>query len=380
MHALIEVNPLLQRERTGIPNYVEHLCRGLLAQAPPGDRFTLWAPDLERDPLPELKRHRFRGRRLFPRAVLERLWELEPVEAIPGDVDLYHLPFPGMPAPGRGPRTKVVVSILDLAFARYPETVVDPAYTRMLARWFPAQVDAADRILTISESTKRDLVEILDAPEDRIDVTYPGTDLRPPSHEGLRAAAPVLERLGVPPRYLLSLGTQEPRKNLPSVLRAVHRLRGLLEARGVALCLAGGARWKYREADRLIAELGLEGLVRPLGFVPREVLPALYAGAEGFLYPSFYEGFGLPVLEAMTCGAPVVTSRSSSLPEVAGDAALLVDPHSVDELAGAVERLLTDEGLRARLAAQGRERAARFRWEETARGTLACYRRALGGE
>jgi glycosyltransferase involved in cell wall biosynthesis len=373
MKTLIEVNPLLHHERTGIPNYVHWVTERLLAQAPEED-WTLWAPDLDRDPFPEYPRKRFRGRGLFPRAVLERLWEDSAVGAVPPDVQVYHLPFPAFPAPRRSRDTRLVVTVFDLAFARYPETLLDREYLRYLTRCFPAQVEQADRILAISECTKRDLVEILDVPPERIDVIYLGTDLRAPGPE----VPASLGRLELPPRFLLTVGTREPRKNLPSVLRAVHRLLPKLRERDVYLCLAGGSRWKYQEADRLVEELGLEDRVVSLGFAPRECLPHLYARSLAFLYPSFYEGFGLPVLEAMACGAPVVTSTSSSLPEVAGDAALMVDPHSVDELAHAIERLLDDEALRADLVRRGRERASLFSWDQTALETLAVFRKLAG--
>lgn len=377
MKTLIEVNPLLHHERTGIPNYIYQLCRGLLSR-PDGSEYVLWGPDVDRDPFPEFPHKRFRGRGLFPRSVLEGLWEYSNWEAVPGDVDLYHLPFPVVPAPRRSKRTRVVVTICDIAFARYPETVMDPSYLRHLLKAFPRQVEEADHLLTISEATKRDLVEILDADPNRITVTYLGSDIQAPASEQVDHLWPEMAaRLELPENYILTLGTMEPRKNLGAVLRAYHALEEKLRKADIYLCMAGGARWSYQEAERLAGELGIADRVRSLGYVPREWLPALFARSRMFVYPSFYEGFGLPVLEGMACGAAVVTSSTSSLPEVAGDAALLVNPASVPELAHAMERYLDDEDLRQTMIRRGRERAKLFSWERTVEETRAVYQ-ALG--
>ena len=183
-------------------------------------------------------------------------------------------------------------------------------------------------------------------------------------------------RLGLPNPYLLFVGNLEPRKNLPGLVEAFRRVTGDSEER-LDLVVAGQVAWL---SDGLLRELGAEdlsGRVRMTGYVPPEDLPVLYGGAEAFVFPTFFEGFGLPVLEAMGCGTPVVASDTSSIPEVAGGAAELVDPGSPDSIASGIRNVLGDENRRRNLVHAGLERAAELNWERTARGTLECYRRTL---
>ncbi len=231
------------------------------------------------------------------------------------------------------------------------------------------------RVLVPSASVKDDARIFLRLPPERADVTAEGVDLsfRPAD---AAAVAAVREKYGLPAGYLLSLGTREPGKNRTALFHAMRRL--LDEGRDVHLAVAGQAGWKTDEEQAALDTVGLRGLVRFTGYVAQEDLPALYSGARVFVFPSLYEGFGLPVLEAMACGVPVVTSNVSAMPEVAGDAALLVDPHDDGAIADAVGRLLDDESLTAKLARAGVERASAFTWDECARKTLAAYSAVLG--
>jgi len=178
-------------------------------------------------------------------------------------------------------------------------------------------------------------------------------------------------------RFLLHVGAISPRRNIPRLLEAFARVRAV--APDLTLALAGPVEPPSPPLEPLIARLGLDGAVRLMGYVPTADLPALYSAALAVVYPSLYEGFGLPVVEAMACGAPVVAGNTSSLPEVAGEAALLVDPLDTEALTQAIRSLVESRELRARLSEEGRARAARFRWEETARRTLEVYRMAAGG-
>ena len=181
-------------------------------------------------------------------------------------------------------------------------------------------------------------------------------------------------RYGLPARYLLAVGTLEPRKNLTTLVRAFARLRDRSEIdRAVGLVLAGARGWLDDPIFRTVQSLGLEDAVRFPGFIDDDDLPAVYQGAELVVFPSLYEGFGLPLLEAMACGAPVVASNTSALPEVAGGAAILVDPLDVDGMARAVAGVLGDEALRGRLREDGVARASEFSWETAARRTLDAY-------
>jgi glycosyltransferase involved in cell wall biosynthesis len=190
------------------------------------------------------------------------------------------------------------------------------------------------------------------------------------------AVAPALGRYGVEPPYILYVGSLEKRKNLPRLLQAYARLRQDLP--GWKLVIVGARKWKSAPIFDTLSRLGLEPYVHFTGFVEEDDLPALYNGADLFCFPSLYEGFGLPVLEAMACGTPVVTSSTSSLPEVAGEAALLVDPYDVEAIAAAMRRVLSDPELAQDLRARGLARAAQFTWERTARETIAVYERVLG--
>jgi glycosyltransferase involved in cell wall biosynthesis len=227
----------------------------------------------------------------------------------------------------------------------------------------------------VSEATKADLVEILRVPPSKVVVIHEAVGpefARPQSPEAVDA---VVRRYGLRRPYCLFVGNLEPRKNLPRLIEAFAevRRRAGAEGRSAQLVLAGTRAWLHGGIFRAVEAHGLADAVAFTDYVPRGDLPALYAGATCFVFPSLYEGFGLPVLEAMAAGAPVVAARAGSIPEVAGDAALLVDARVPDEIAAAIEAVLTDGALRARLVARGRARAAQFEWNTVARRTLAVY-------
>jgi glycosyltransferase involved in cell wall biosynthesis len=232
-------------------------------------------------------------------------------------------------------------------------------------------VAAARRVLCVSATTARDLRELLGVPPERIDVTPLGTDLRPAPPAAVDV---VRRRLGLDGPYLLGLGTVEPRKDLPTLVRAFAGVAAELPHR---LVLAGLGGWG---AGALAAEVAAGGVADRIllpGYVPEADKAALLTGADVFAYPSRYEGFGLPVLEAMACGTPVVTTTGGSLPEVAGDAALLVEPGDPDALAAALAKLAGDPSARQAAAARGLARAAAFTWARCAAETVAAYRLAL---
>jgi len=313
------------------------------------------------------------------------------------DSPLYPLvmgyPFPGLARllpfrlPGRQPalfhatnyvaprtgRTPLVVTVHDLALLRFPE-LGTPALRRIVSLSRCA-VAAAQRVIADSESTARDLRELLDVPVARIRVVYPGCSAlgRAPTIDAARDR--VRERFGLTRPYLLHVGTIEPRKNLARLLGAYAQLR----QRGgdvPTLVLAGAPGWGTDGVHRAITALALGDAVRCIGPVADDDLPALYTAAEVFVYPSLYEGFGLPVLEAMACGTPVLTSNVASLPEVAGDAAVLVDPRDEGAIADAMAELLRDRQARDQLRARGAARARGFTWERCARETWTVYEEA----
>lgn len=229
----------------------------------------------------------------------------------------------------------------------------------------PRVARGADRVIAISEAAKRDVVAFLGVPAERVDVTMLGQA----EPDAVAPAADARERLGLPERYVLSVGTRKEHKNLARLVEAAARVPG------IALVLAGNPTVLDGRLRAQAARLGVD--LTLLDFVGAADLEALYRAADAFVLPSLNEGFGLPILEAMRRGVPVATSNVSSLPEVAGDAALLFDPRDPAAIAEALVRLLSDSELRARLAQAGPERAAQFTWRATAEATLASYDRAL---
>ncbi|MGB3903440.1 MAG: glycosyltransferase family 1 protein [Anaerolineae bacterium] len=286
------------------------------------------------------------------------------------EVDLFHATDHLLP---RLARVRSVFTLHDLVFRFYPET------HKLLNRWFltlmmPRFLEAADAVIAVSEWTKKDAIELYGLDEDKVSVIYEGVNprFRPASAERISA---LRHKYGILEKFILSVGTIEPRKNLTSLLEAYHSVRN--GRRDLKLVIVGKKGWLYEGFFRRLRELGLENEVIFPGFVPDEDLPSLYSAADLFVFPSLYEGFGLPVLEAMACGAPVVTSNTSSLPEVAGEAALLIDPRSLQALARAMRDVLGNKTLRDDLRARGPKHAAKFTWETAAHGTLAIYRSLL---
>lgn len=267
-----------------------------------------------------------------------------------------------------GPRT--VVTLHDLGYLHYPAAhrPADRRYLHASTRWSAHQATA---VIADSCATRDDLVAAYGVPRDRIHVIYLGRDeaLTPVADAG--ELARVRAAYGLGERYLLYVGTLQPRKNLARVIAAFARVCDRVELGGVQLVLAGKKGWLYDDLFAAVERLGLRGRVAFPGYIPDADLPALLSGGTAFVFPSLYEGFGIPVLEAGGCGVPVITSNTSSLPEVAGDAALLVDPHDVEAIAEAMYRLVTDEALRAELTRRGLENVKRFSWEKCARETLA---------
>ncbi len=298
------------------------------------------------------------------------VWEQTAFPLLARRADLLHGLVNVLPLAARVPG---VVTVHDLAFVRAPETMprVRRTYLTALCR---ASVARAARVVAVSRQTADDLLRFFGVPAARVAVVPNGVDARfgPASAEESTAFR---RARGLPDRFLLYLGTLEPRKNLERLLTAYARWRADAPAsqRDVKLLLAGGKGWYYTQIFAQVRALGLESAVLFPGFLPAAELPAWYAAALAFVYPSRFEGFGLPVLEAMACGTPVLTSTTPSLLEVAADAALTVPPDDEAALADALRLLVEQDALRAELSRRGRARAARYSWRRTAQETLAVY-------
>jgi glycosyltransferase involved in cell wall biosynthesis len=269
-------------------------------------------------------------------------------------------------------RGSSVITVHDLAFLLYPHFL-----TRDSARYYGVIDRAArraDQIIAVSEATKQDLVRLTGTPPTKITVIYEAADQ---IYFPVREPEPLKQiraKYHLPEQYVLFVGTIEPRKNLPTLIRALHLLITNYKTEA-GLAIVGKPGWLYEDVYQLVKDLGLKDRAHFLGRVPTADLPLLYNASQMLVLPSFYEGFGLPPLEAMACGVPVIVSDTSSMPEVVGDAALRVAPEDTEGFTVAMWRLLTDEALRADMTAKGLKRAQCFSWQRAARETLDVYRK-----
>lgn len=292
-------------------------------------------------------------------------WGL-PRRARSQSVDLVHVT--GFDAPLRKP-CPVVLTVHDLIGVLFPRNL--PLVSRLYwSRWLPRTIRWADRIIVDSQHTQTDLNRLLGIAPDHIEVIPLGVsqDFHPVQDQNELES--VRQRYNLPPEIILYLGTLEPRKGLDTLIAAFSALDAD-DAR--ELVIAGKRGWYTEPFFRQVEDLGLGRRIHFTGYVADADLPALYSLAQVFVYPSRYEGFGLPVLEAMACGLPVVCSNAASLPEVVGDAALLVAPDDIEALGAAITRMLNDGQLRGHMRARGLKRATQFTWAETARRTVQVY-------
>ena len=371
---------LVPGERAGGGQYAYQLARAL-PRVDPEVSYLLYPvfyyivhPDYQRTDLPEAANMRVAFRDL-PAKDVQSFWKPDAPavfkEWLLGPVDVVHSTTFCVPRFQLRPK-RLVVTIYDLSFITHPEHHI-PANVEHCLTGTRQAIEHADAIIAISDHTRRDLVERMGAPADRIVVTplaHDGDLTRVSDPERLAA---VQKRYGLPENFVLFLGALEPRKNLGRLLEAYATLPAGLR-RDVHLVVAGMSGWLNDSIHSRVMELGLDESVHFAGYIDGADLASLYSLATVFAYPSLYEGFGLPVLEAMACGTPVLTSNVSSLPEVAGDAAVLVTPTEVESIADGLRRLLESPAAQAEVAARGIAQAARFSWDRCAKQTLEVYR------
>ncbi len=365
------LSPVAGYRQAGVSGYIERLLRQLLPLSP-ADRWTVYTPA----GIAPARLAAAANTTLCPSALpttnplVRILWEqlCAPLLLVRDRPAVLFCPLNVVPLAAPCP---TVVTIHDLAFLRLPERF-RPAKRRDLTQLTSLSVRRARHVITVSDFTRREVIELLHVPPERVTAIPNGRDetLVPP---GPAAVAAFRQHHALPPEFLLFVGTLEPRKNLLTLLRAYAQLRDRL---ALPLIIAGGKGWLYEPIFALVKELELEDRVRFTGYVDQADLPLWYGAATASLYPSLYEGFGFPPLESMQCGTPVITSNTTSLPEVVGDAALLVDPHDIAALAAALLRISTDPALRADLRTRGLQRAQHFDWQHTAAATLAVLRTA----
>jgi glycosyltransferase involved in cell wall biosynthesis len=298
-----------------------------------------------------------------------------PLELRRERADLFHAPHYVLPALAPCRSVVTIHDCIHLRFPQYLPSRLGHTYARM-ALWVATHRSA--RVLTVSEASKRDILEFFDVPESKITVIYNAIDERfseePAADEVLR----VKERYQLNDPFILYAGNIKPHKNLVRLIEAFSQIRqGPFQE--LKLLIIGDQISKLPALRRAVHQLKLHKHVRFLGYIPDETLAVLYRSAEVFVFPSLYEGFGLPPLEAMASGTPVVTSNVSSLPEVAGDAAVLVDPYDVDSIVEGLRRVLSDPALAAELRRKGLERAREFSWERSVAKTRQVYQQVGGG-
>jgi glycosyltransferase involved in cell wall biosynthesis len=368
------------RQGAGIGVYVRNLVAALLAQDSE-NRYTLLTSGRTDSEHPFPSAANVHGRNLLlPDRYVNILWYRMrlpvPATLFTGPTDIYH--GPDFVLPPLGKKIRKVVTIHDLAFLEHPEYAV-PSLAEYLRKVVPEAAQAADVIVTVSSEVNRTLIEHFHTPAEKLAVIPLGVQpyFRRITDPVLLAATRYKFKLKHP--LLLAVGTLEPRKNHRGLIKAFHQAQ-MQKGGPEMLAIVGGPGWLYEETQQLVRDLKIEQKVRFLGRVTDHELVTLYSMADIFTFPSFFEGFGIPPIEAMACGAPVITSNTSSLPEVVGDAALLVDPHNVDELAHAITRLLQNEQLRADLRLKGYQRAQLYTWERSAQKMLRIYEQLYAGQ
>ena len=357
--------------QAGVSRYIQ----GLLAHLPMADAglhyVAFSGPGAFDSPGWELRPSRWSTRRPAARILWEQV--AQPARARSEGLDLLHSPVYVGPMVSTCP---IVVTLHDLSFYLYPE-LFRPANRCYLQALTRRTVARAAKVIAVSESTRCDAMRILAVPGDKVVAIANGVDkdMRPIDDRELRESFRQRNHLDGP--FVLFVGTLEPRKNIPTLLRA-HALLAQQQSFKHSLVIAGGKGWYYEEIDALVDQLGLRGKVVFPGYVRQEDLPLWYSLADLFVYPSIYEGFGLPPLEAMACGTPVIVSDVSSLPEVVGEAGERVDPHDATRLADIIQTITQDRGRHAALRQAGLARAKLFSWRATASRTAQVYREVLG--
>ena len=266
-------------------------------------------------------------------------------------------------------KQKYIITIHDLTLFITPKESKSgrPTFYKL---FYPRTLRTADKIIADSNSTKRDLINYFNVPEEKIRVILLAADekFKALNNEKINE---VKQKYNLKYPFILYVGGLAFHKNIPTLIKAFYKIKK--DEKKQKLVIAGGKGWKYKEIFETIDKLNLQNDVIFTGYVLDVDLPALYNAADLFVYPSLYEGFGLPPLESMACGTPVITSNTSSLPEVVGDAGIMIDPHDVDGLADAMHKVLSNEGLRDDMIKRGLERAKMFSWERCARETLEVY-------
>ncbi len=308
---------------------------------------------------------------LFPYSIYRRIWRCMPIKynvLFRNDADIYQFFNFIVPTNISG---KVITTIHDLTYILYPETM-DKKNRERLKKDMINTVNRVDYILTISENSKNDIIKYLNIPEDKITVIYPGVDEMYKQVLDEKHIEKIKRKYNIIGRYLLYLGTLEPRKNIETIIKSYNDFIKSSDE-DIKLVLAGKKGWLYDSIFNLVSEYGLENNVVFTDYVDDSDKPALYQGAEIFLFPSLYEGFGIPVAEAMASRTPVITSNSSSLPEVAGDSAIITEPLDYRKISESIKKILRDSNIRQKMIENGIKQVEKFNWDDSAEKLRKIY-------
>jgi len=364
----IDANEANVEKKVGISEYVSQLLTQLSRLEPEGVDITIYLKDNPRSDLPKSSRN-WKYKVFGPK----RMWTQF---ALPANLflkkdkpDIFFSPAHYAP---RFSPVPTVVSIMDLAFFHFPDYFTKKDLTQ-LHSWTKYSVQKAKAIITISEATKDDIIKLYGIDGTKVHVIYPGIKANTVLTPHVYPMQELKTKYGISDNYLLFVGTLQPRKNIVRLIEAFAKVvkKDSAETASLELVIVGKKGWKYEEILAAPDKNGIAERVKFLDFVTDEDLQMLYQNAQCFVFPSLYEGFGLPVLEAMRAGCPVITSRVSSLPEAGGDAALYVDPESISDISSKIEMVLGDKNLRSEMVAKGTDQLKKFSWEKAAKETLA---------
>jgi len=381
MKIAINVTPLNVPKRTGIQNYFFNLCK-YLPLVDKKNEYIFYAHSYRhykslKFTIGEFALNNFKNTLVkisrIPAPILSLMWERANIlsaEYLIGPVDIFHTSEKLNPPLKNAKLIMTIFDITPIKFEAYHKECTIKSYANNL----PKVLRKVDMVIAISQCTKNDILEYFGniISEDRIRVVPLAADeqYRQINDENLINEIKTTYKIYKP--YILFVGTLEPRKNITNLIRAYNILPASLK-RNYHLVICGKKGWYYDEIFETIKELKLEDKVIFTGYVPDDTIPLLMNGAEVFVYPSFYEGFGLPPLEAMSCGTPVISSNISSIPEVVGDAGILINPKDIEELSDAITRTLNNGDLKRQLISRGLQQAKKFSWEKTAKETLEVY-------